>query len=288
MRLQDSSKDPKKSEVAEHWSQGEDMGGKIEEMLKVLNVDESGLSKKERLERAAKVDHFHGGGIETTEALRNLMEIPASNSLRGADIGSGIGGPMRWFAEQTGNVVDGVDITPEFVEISNQLSDRLGFGDKCTSKVGDATNIPLQRESYDFAVAMALTCNITNRPKFYGSLARILKPGGIAGMMDIIKGPRDGLVTPVPWSRDGSDSISLLLTEDETIASAGEQELKHLRTRDVSAEVLTWFEKESEEIAAGRAVGFEKFLPDWEKMVESQIQNLKNEHVKFMCLVFEK
>lgn len=264
------------------------MGEKIDAMLDILHVDEGGLSLKERLQRASKVDHFHGGGIETTEALRSLMKIPFDPSLRGADIGSGIGGPMRWIAAQTGAHTDGIDITPEFVEISNKISARMGFQEKCKAVVGDATNIPLERASYDFAIMMALSCNIVDRPKLYRSTVRILKPGGVVGMLDIIKGPNEGLVHPVPWSRDPSDSISLLLSRSDTIYTASENGLMHMKTQDVSKEVLAWFENEKEEISGGRSVGFEKFLPDWEKMVESQVQNLTNEHIKFECLVFSK
>lgn len=284
----DSQKPKTKSEIAEHWSHGEKMSETIDEMLSILRVDEEGLKLTERLERASKVDHFHGGGIETTEALRTLMKIPFDASLRGADIGSGIGGPMRWIAAQTGAHMDGIDITPEFVEISNQISARMGFGEKCKAIVGDATDIQLQRESYDFAIMMALSCNIVDRPKLYRSTAKILKPGGTVGMLDIIKGPKEGLVHPVPWSRDPSSSISLLLSRQDTIYTASECGLMHMATQDVSKEVLAWFEKERDEIASGRSIGFEKFLPDWEKMVMSQIQNLTNEHIKFECLVFQK
>lgn len=141
---------------------------------------------------------------------------------------------------------------------------------------------------YDFATMMALSCNVPDRSKLYLSAARILRSGGIVGMLDIIKGPTDGLVLPVPWSRDGSTATSLLLNLEDTLAEASGAGLQHLRTQDISGEVLEWFENESKEISAGRSVGFEKFLPDWRQMSESQVQNLRKGHIRFQCLVFQK
>ena|SRR3989344_1867893 len=264
------------------------MAGAVDSMLNLMRVDETGITQQERLERASRVDHFHGGSIQTTETLRGLMNISRTMNLRGVDIGSGIGGPMRWFALQTGAKIDGIDITPEFVKISNQISSRFGMQDQCIARIGDAASLPLASSTYDFATMMALSCNVPDRRKLYQSTANVLKPEGIVGILDIIKGSTKGLVLPVPWSRDGSEATSLLLNTEDTIREAAIAGLRHRETRDVSTEVLAWFENESKEIFVGRNVGFEKFMPDWETMVESQIQNLSKGHIKFECLVFQK
>lgn len=288
MALEKTEHNKIKHVVAEHWSHGENMTGAVDSMLDLLKVDEPGITRQKRLERASRVDHFHGGSIQTTETLRGLMNISRATDLRGVDIGSGIGGPMRWFALQTGAKIDGIDITPEFVEISNRISNRFGMQDQCVARIGDAASLPLAPSTYDFATMMALSCNVPDRRKLYQSTTSVLKPEGIVGMLDIIKGSTEGLVLPVPWSRDGSEATSLLLTTEDTIREAAIAGLQHRETKNVSTEVLAWFENESKEISVGRNVGFEKFMPDWETMVESQVQNLRNGHIRFECLVFQK
>lgn len=279
--------EPKRTEVAAHWSQGEQMEEQVDRMLDVLSVNEVGITTQERLERAEKVDHFHGGGLQATEVLRSLMKLP-SDVRRGADIGSGLGGPMRWFALNTGASMDGVDATPDFVQIANRISQRVNMSGSCVARVGDARDIPLPAESYDFATMMALSCNVPERDQLYSSTARILKDNGVVGMLDIIKGPTKGLQLPVPWSRDGARSISLLLTRTETIEVANDAGLICDTAEDVSELVLEWFKRDHDEMVGGREVGFEKFLPDWQTMVSSQIMNLEREHIKFECLVFRK
>src|SRR5207253_6623916 len=50
------------------------------------------------LESLAPFDHFHGRGLEATEELANSLPVTAKDHI--LDIGSGIGGPARYFARR--------------------------------------------------------------------------------------------------------------------------------------------------------------------------------------------
>src|SRR6202040_3264506 len=74
----------------------------------------------------AAVDEFHVGGIEATQELAKHMELRAG--LRVLDVGSGIGGPARYFAAQHGCRVTGIDLTEEFVRVARSLTARTKLG----------------------------------------------------------------------------------------------------------------------------------------------------------------
>ena len=111
-------------------------------------------------------------------------------------------------------------------------------------------------------------------------------------MLDLVKGAEPGLVYPVPWARDSSDTANFLLTRTETIGMMREAGFSlvrlHETAKNINKDVLEWFKEERKTIAEDREVGFEKFLPDWTLMVESQIENIEKDHIRFECLVFQK
>jgi SAM-dependent methyltransferase len=216
-----------------------------------------------------------------------MMRLPEEAGLQGLDIGSGIGGPMRWFALKTHAQMDGLDITPAFVKIAQNVNAEVGMREQCFCAVGDATRIPSDAH-YDFATMMAVSCNIQDRDALYRSIYQSLKPGGVVGMLDIVKGDKDGLALPVPWSRDGAKDTSLLLNPDVTIVRAEAAGLTFESERNVSVEVLAWFQKEDRELASGRQLGFENIISDWAQMVKSQVQNLQEDKIAFFCFVFSK
>ena len=46
------------------------------------------------------------------------------------DIGSGLGGPARFLAATRGLRVVGIDLTPEYVDVANELTRRCGLADR--------------------------------------------------------------------------------------------------------------------------------------------------------------
>lgn len=274
--------------VAEHWSQTRNIREILEEIYESAGVFEPGLELAERLDRAARFDQMHGGGVGASRTLLQLLDLPAERELRGIDIGSGMGGTLRWFANQTGARIEGVDITPAFVQASEALTARLGMQDRCPARVGNATQIPFSADSFDFGLLMAVSCNIPDRSQLYREIARVLRPLGRVGMLDILAGPNPGIVLPVPWSRDGAADTSLLLDREQTIAACATAGLELVASRDISPEATAWFQDELAAIRENRPARIERFVPDWQAMMQSQLANMQRGHIRFECLVFEK
>jgi len=61
------------------------------------------------------LDNLHVGGREAIEGLAGFMELNPGMGL--LDVGCGIGGPARYFAER-GCQVTGLDLTEEFVRVA--------------------------------------------------------------------------------------------------------------------------------------------------------------------------
>src|SRR5262245_58895152 len=75
-------------------------------------------------------DEFHLGWRAATIELAKDLHL--NRGMRVLDVGSGIGGPARYFAEAHSCHVTGIDLTPEFVETANSLTHRCGLSDKVT------------------------------------------------------------------------------------------------------------------------------------------------------------
>lgn len=284
------SLEPKKVHpVSEHWSKDREMVSnalrKVDEVLSQVPRDASIQTK---LAAISSLDHFHAGGLEITDRLVDEMELPTDPNMHGIDVGCGMGGPMRRVIQKKLCTVDGIDITPKFVRINKAISEKVGLKERSNVQRGDATKMPYSNSQFDFALTMAVSSNVDDRDAFYRELSRILKPGARLGMLEVVQGPTQGIVLPVPWSRDGSQSTNNLLTPSETSAMCRKYGLSRLKDIDVSSEALQWFEAEINKVDRGQEYSFQPVLSDWPAMGRSQIENLKKGHVQFRIMVFDK
>ena len=164
------------------------------------------------LEELAPYDQFHGRGLEVTREVASLMQPRASDHV--LDIGSGIGGPARYFANRLGCRVTGIDLTPEFCDVARHLTRLLDLEDRVTFKVGDALAMPFPDGSFDGAYSMNVSMNIADKSRFYREIHRVLKPGACLVLSEIAKGEGGDLDYPTPWA--SSARTSFLSTPEET------------------------------------------------------------------------
>ncbi len=172
----------------------------------------------------APVDEFHTGGINSTRDLAKLAELQPGNSV--IDLGCGIGGPARVLASEFGCDVTGVDLTPEFIEAAQQLTERCGLSQQARFETCDATALPFQDGSFDVAWTQHVVMNVSDRQAFYNEAARVLKPGGRFVFLDALRGDESReLDYPMPWAR--TPDISFVRNEADTrgfLAGAGLEE----------------------------------------------------------------
>lgn len=156
-------------------------------------------------------DQIHGGGLAQTKAHAEMVDITPDMHL--LDIGCGIGGPARYFAWAYDVHVHGIDLTDEYIEAAQLLTEKVGLSDQAFFKVGDATALPYDDGQFDMAWAMNVTMNIKDRAGFYAGVHRVLKPGGKFCISEAGLGPGGDPYYPLTWARE--PEYSFLLPPDE-------------------------------------------------------------------------
>ena len=144
----------------------------------------------------AALDEFPVGGLEVTRELANQMELHPG--LRLLDAGTGIGGPARHFAEEHGCKVTGVDLTEEFIEVAKNLT-RIAELDRLVEfRQASALALPFEPETFDGAYMIQAGMNIADKAGVCRQVRRVLKPGGLFAVFDIVRTGDGAIRYPVP------------------------------------------------------------------------------------------
>lgn len=154
------------------------------------------------------VDEFHLGWRDATIAFAKDLRL--ATGARVLDIGSGIGGPARYFAEARGCRVTGIDLTPEFVQVANALTRRCGLADKAEFREANATGLMFEDGAFDTATMIHVGMNIPDKAAVFAEVRRVLKPGGKFGVYDIMRAGSGEVPYPMPWA--GTKETSFLET----------------------------------------------------------------------------
>ena len=218
-------------DVARHYSRG-DLLERLYAALAEDGVDRGRAS----IETLAPYDQFHGRGLEATVEIADALEIGAADHI--LDIGSGIGGPARYFAHRFGCKVTGIDLTAEFCHVADDLTRLLGLEGRVGFEVGDALAMPFATGGFDGAYSMNVSMNIADKGAFYREIHRVLKPGGWLMLSEVAKGAGADPDYPTPWA--GSARTSFLSTPDETRRGLAEAGFEVVRMRDTRDEALAF------------------------------------------------
>jgi len=184
--------------VIEHYRHGT-----LEEAL--LQGLAEGGKDLERLtpEDLAPADEFHIGGRQATVDF--VAEFEPTADMHWLDIGSGLGGPSRYIAHRYACRVTGIDLSEEYVAVAASLSRRVGLDDKVGYRQASALALPFEDNSFDGAYMQHVGMNIADKTKLFNEVHRVLKPGGIFALYDVMRG-NDGVFNyPVPWA-SGAES----------------------------------------------------------------------------------
>jgi ubiquinone/menaquinone biosynthesis C-methylase UbiE len=148
-------------------------------------------------------DQLHGRELLATQEHAARLNPRAGTHL--LDIGSGVGGPARYFATTFGCRVTGIDLTPEFIATSRELSELCGLDDLLTFIEADAKNIPLGDKSVDHTYGFYVGMNLPDKSAALRECARVVKPGGRVIWTEVTQAAGDPHY-PLPWARTGEDS----------------------------------------------------------------------------------
>lgn len=198
--------------VSEHYS-NKGLLDKIYKGLEKLGIDKNQLTQSD----LSSFDEFHIGGSEGTLMLAEKLIMNASSSV--LDIGCGIGGPARFLSSEFGCKVSGIDLTADFVNTGNSLTDQVGLSDKVKLIEASALNIPFADNSFDVSYMIHVGMNIADKDVLFSEAFRVTKPGGVFGIYDVMLIGNCELQYPLPWAveEDGNaiasatDYISALI-----------------------------------------------------------------------------
>ncbi len=207
----------------------------------------------ERLTQAdlSAVDEFHIGGRQSTLELFAQVALPAGSSV--LDVGSGIGGPARCGASECGWRVQGVDLTEEYVRVAEALSRRVGLADRTSFRQASATALPFGDATFDGAYMMHVGMNIPDKKSVFAEVHRVLKPGGIYGIFDLMRETDAPFDYPVPWSSAPETNFIDFATHYRALLeSAGFVVEKERNRTDIARE---FFRQMRERMAKAQAEG---------------------------------
>jgi SAM-dependent methyltransferase len=218
--------------VSRHYGRG-DVTHRILEALKAAGADPDRL----KLEDLAPVDEFHIGGRAATEYI--LAKLPLHKDQHVLDIGCGIGGAARYLASAHGCRVTGIDLTPEYIDAANTLTERVGLAERVRFEVASALGLPFEDRSFDAAITFHVAMNIKDRPALYREAARVLKREATFSVYDVMRGTRDGVRYPTPWA--DTPATSHLTSPDEMQALLEEAGFSVVEVEDRTAQGIAFF-----------------------------------------------
>jgi SAM-dependent methyltransferase len=115
------------------------------------------------------------------DTVRDLLDLPLlerirsvdwSNVGRAADLACGTGRAGAWLARQGVKRIDGVDLTPEMIELAR----RKGMYDDL--HVGDVADTPLESSAYDLCITVLADEHLEELGPVYREAVRLTRTGG--------------------------------------------------------------------------------------------------------------
>jgi len=184
---------PEPDDVSKHYAHGD-----LTEAIRAALVRQGMRADTVTVDDLAPVDEFHVGGRKASAEF--LDQLGLSGQTKVLDVGCGLGGPARFVANRYGSRVTGIDLTGEYVETGNALCEWVGLNERISLHQGSALAMPFGDASFDAAYMMHVGMNIEDKERLASEVARVLRPGAVFGIYDVMRTGPGELAFPVPWA----------------------------------------------------------------------------------------
>jgi ubiquinone/menaquinone biosynthesis C-methylase UbiE len=268
--------------VSFHYSSGGDLAAKIAEGLQQSGRDLGNLSTRD----LSAIDEFHFRGRTATLELAAQMRLSQASSV--LDIGCGLGGASRTLVEEYGCRVSGIDLTQAFCDAAEIMSGWVGLAERTEFQQGDATDLPFADYRFDAAITLHVAMNVAAKDRLYAEARRVLKPGGILAVYDILQGEGGDAIFPAPWARD--PAISHLASPAEMEKLLAEAGFRILDVHDSTDESLDWIEARTAAMAAAKTPPITTqvlFGDDFADMISNQTLGLRERRIRTVSFICE-
>ena len=265
--------------VASHYARG-GLGAAIVEALRAAGKDPDAVTPDD----LAPVDHFHTRGKEATLELARRAGIARGATV--LDVGGGVGGAARTLAVERGCPVTVLDLTAEYCRVGEDLTRRAGLDAMVGFRQGDALAMPFDDGAFDVAWTQHSSMNIGDKAAAYREIRRVLRPGGILALHEIMAGPLQPPHFPVPWARE--PAISHLERPDVVRTVLREIGFRERAWEDQTAATLAWLRQRQ---AAGPAgpLGLHLLLGDDLPVMFANLgRNLAEDRLRVVMAVYDR
>ena len=188
-------------------------------IIQGLNDIGKDLSKL-TLDDLQPVDEFHIRGDVATRDLIKLAEFTSDMHI--LDVGCGVGGSTRRLSHMTGCRVTGIDLSDEYIDAAERLTQLLNMQDRVSFRAGSALELPFDDDAFDGVWSIQMNMNVEDKLTWLQEVQRVLKPGGRAVLYEVCGHKNSPVYFPVPWAQDSS--MSFLVPPDafrDVISDAG-------------------------------------------------------------------
>ena len=178
-----------------------DLYSKIIEGLNTLGIELS----KVTLDDLAPVDEFHiRGDVATKELIKLSGFTPNMHIL---EVGCGVGGAARRLSHETGCRVTGVDLSEEYIDTAQRLTQLLDMQERVTFRAGSALALPFDDSMFDGAWSIQMNMNVKDKLLWLKEVYRVLEPCGRAVLYEVCGNKNTSIHYPVPWAQNSSMSF---------------------------------------------------------------------------------
>jgi SAM-dependent methyltransferase len=124
-------------------------------------------------------------GIVAGRGLRFFAEkMELTPDSRVLELGSGIGGPARFFARTYGCHVTGIDLSAFNHQTALARTKAAGLDHLATFLHGDALSTPLPDETYTHVFGCEAWCYFADKAQAYARVRRALRPRGLVAFLE--------------------------------------------------------------------------------------------------------
>ena len=135
------------------------------------------------VEDLTKFDQLHYHGTDAIDIFIEKLEINEKTKI--LDIGSGIGGPARYIANQTGAEITAIELQSDQNNLAKDLTKKCGLSNKVNHICGDILDYDFKNQTFDAVVSWLTLYHIANHEILLKKLFDLLNPNGFFYTEDI-------------------------------------------------------------------------------------------------------